>query len=151
MILLCTKFLGLFYPEAFRCRRWWVRCGGRHSGPAALNILHETNFIKQVAELGVIILMFNAGLETNITELRKAGKASFIIALIGVLVPLAGGFVVAYFFTAATCSRATPARSCRICSSASILTATSVSITVKRSRSWASWTPRGQRHSSARP
>ena len=42
--------------------------------------------------------MFCAGMETDIDELKKSGKASFVIALLGVLVPLAGGFAVAYFF-----------------------------------------------------
>lgn len=37
-------------------------------------------------------------METDIDELKKSGKASFVIALLGVLVPLAGGFAVAYFF-----------------------------------------------------
>ena len=46
----------------------------------------------QLAELGVIVLMFNAGLETDLGELKRSGKAAFVIALIGVLVPLAGGF-----------------------------------------------------------
>ena len=39
-----------------------------------------------------------AGLETDVHELKKAGVASFVIAMIGVLVPLAGGFIVAFFF-----------------------------------------------------
>lgn len=56
-------------------------------GPAMCGVLTETNFIKAVAELGVIVLMFCAGLETDIKELKASGKASFIIALCGVLVP----------------------------------------------------------------
>ena len=67
-------------------------------GPACLNILHETTFIHDAAEIGVVVLMFCAGMETDIDELKKSGKASFVIALLGVLVPLAGGFAVAYFF-----------------------------------------------------
>ncbi|NTV77621.1 MAG: cation:proton antiporter, partial [Clostridiales bacterium] len=71
--------------------------------------------------------------ETDVVELKKSGKASLIIAIIGVLVPLAGGYLVAAFFN-------TPNR---IVSDASstiflqnifigvILTATSVSITVE--------------------
>ena len=51
-----------------------------------------------MAELGVIVLMFCAGLETDIKELKASGKASFVIALCGVLVPLAGGFALAHFF-----------------------------------------------------
>ena len=61
--------------------------------------LKETNFIIQLAELGVILLMFSAGMETDLTELKKTGKASFIIAIFGVLIPLIGGFLVAYIFS----------------------------------------------------
>ena len=43
-------------------------------------------------------MMFCAGMGTDIQELKRSGKASFIIALIGVIVPLVGGFILAYFF-----------------------------------------------------
>ena len=81
----------------------------------------------------MIVLMFCAGMQTDIDELKKSGKASFVIALIGVIVPLLGGFVLAWFFN----------RPDRIVSDADcslflqnvfmgvILTATSVSITVE--------------------
>ena len=45
-------------------------------GPAALGILTETDFIQSLAEIGVIVLMFCAGLETDIDELKKSGKES---------------------------------------------------------------------------
>ncbi len=131
LILLCTKFLGLFTRRLQMPQVVGALLAGVILGPAALNILHETNFIKQVAELGVIILMFNAGLETNITELRKAGKASFIIALIGVLVPLAGGFVVAYFFNRGDLLQGNTSAFLQDMFIGVILTATSVSITVE--------------------
>ena len=67
-------------------------------GPAMLNVLQETDFITKLSEVGVIVLMFTAGLETDIQELKNTGKASFVIALIGVLVPLGGGFALAHFF-----------------------------------------------------
>jgi Kef-type K+ transport system membrane component KefB len=67
-------------------------------GPAVLNLVEETTNIKQTAELGVIALMFTAGLETNVVELKKAGKASFVIALMGVIIPFAGGFLIATLF-----------------------------------------------------
>ena len=67
-------------------------------GPACIGILHQTDFIYQVSEIGVIVLMFCAGLETDIDELKKSGKASFVIALLGVIVPLLGGFAVAAYF-----------------------------------------------------
>lgn len=43
-------------------------------GPACLGILEQTEFIKQTSEIGVIVLMFCAGLETDINELKKAEK-----------------------------------------------------------------------------
>ncbi len=131
LILLFTKLLGLFTRRLQMPQVVGALLAGVILGPAALNLLHETSFIKQVAELGVIILMFNAGLETNITELRKAGKASFIIALIGVLVPLAGGFGVAYFFNRGDLLTGNTSAFLQNLFIGVILTATSVSISVE--------------------
>jgi len=131
LILLCTKFLGLFTRRLQMPQVVGALLAGVILGPAVLNILHETDFIQQVAELGVIILMFNAGLETNIAELRKAGKASFVIALVGVLVPLAGGFGVAYFFNRGDLVQGDTSVFLQNMFIGVILTATSVSISVE--------------------
>lgn len=100
-------------------------------GPACLGILTETSFLKNTSELGVIILMFSAGLETNVAELKKSGKASFIIALIGVLVPIAGGFSVAYFFNTEAIAGPNANLFLQNIFIGIVLTATSVSITVE--------------------
>lgn len=131
LILLATKLLGLFTRRLQMPQVVGALLAGIILGPAALNLLHETEFIKQVAELGVIILMFNAGLETNITELRKAGKASFIIALIGVLVPLLGGFGIAYLFNRGDLVQGNTSVFLQNMFIGVILTATSVSISVE--------------------
>ena len=94
-------------------------------GPAMLGVLHETELLSQLAELGVIVLMFNAGLETDLTELKRSGKSAFVIALIGVLVPLAGGFALATAFNQG------PEAFLQNVFIGVILTATSVSITVE--------------------
>ncbi len=60
-------------------------------GPAVLGFLHETDFLKIVAQLGVIMLMFIAGLETDLVLMRKVGKAAFLTASAGVIAPLALG------------------------------------------------------------
>lgn len=60
-------------------------------GPCLLNIVQPTDFISKMAEIGVILIMFSAGLETNLQELKKSGFAAFLIASVGVLVPLIGG------------------------------------------------------------
>ena len=97
VILIFTKALGLLSRKVNMPQVVGSLLAGLLLGPAFLGIIKDTNFIKSVAEIGVIILMFSAGLETDINGLKKCGKAAFIIALCGVLVPLAGGFAVAYF------------------------------------------------------
>ena len=133
MILLSTKILGLLTRRIHMPQVVGALAAGLIMGPACLGILTENDFIKLTEELGVIVLMFCAGMQTDIDELKKSGKASFIIALIGVIVPLLGGFLLAWFFN----------RPDRIASDATcsvflqnmfmgvILTATSVSITVE--------------------
>lgn len=133
IILLCTKVLGLATRKVQMPQVVGALLAGLLLGPAVAGILTETNFIHEVAEIGVIVLMFCAGLETDIKELKASGKASFVIALCGVIIPLAGGFGLAYFFN----------RPDMIASDAEasiflqnifigiILTATSVSITVE--------------------
>ena len=98
LILLSTKVFGLVTKKFSMPQVVGALLAGLVLGPAMLNVLHETDFIKQVAELGVIVLMFTAGLETDLTELKKTGKASFIIALLGVLVPLVGGLGIASIY-----------------------------------------------------
>ncbi len=136
MILLSTKILGLLTRRIHMPQVVGALAAGLIMGPACLGILTENDFIKLTAELGVIVLMFCAGMQTDIDELKKSGKASFVIALIGVIVPLLGGFLLAWFFN----------RPDRIASDATcsvflqnmfmgvILTATSVSITVETLR-----------------
>ncbi|WP_368234669.1 cation:proton antiporter [Anaerotruncus rubiinfantis] len=125
LILVSTKLLGLLTKRFSMPQVVGALIAGLILGPAFLGILHETEFLDQVAEIGVIVLMFTAGLETDIRELKKSGKASFVIALCGVLVPLAGGFLLAHFFNAG------PDAFLQNLFIGVILTATSVSISVE--------------------
>jgi len=78
--------------------------------------------INQTANLGVILLMFLAGLETDWGQMRQTGKAACSAAFVGVLVPLLGGWGVARAFGMPP----VPALFVGV-----ILTATSVSITAQ--------------------
>ena len=60
-------------------------------GPAFLGLVQQTDFLSQMAEIGVIMLMFEAGLGTNLKELRRTGLKATLIACAGVFVPLALG------------------------------------------------------------
>lgn len=95
--------------------------------------LHETSFINHMAEIGVIVLMFCAGLETDINELKKCGLASFVIAVCGVIVPLIGGGAFTYWFLEEGWIKTAEGSSIfmQAVFIGVILTATSVSITVE--------------------
>lgn len=131
LILMSTKLLGLLTKKIQLPQVVGALLAGLILGPACLNILHETEFIVQLAELGVIVLMFTAGLETDISELKKTGKASFIIAILGMIVPLIGGFAIASVFNQGGISDASASILLQNIFIGIILTATSVSITVE--------------------
>ena len=109
-------------------------------GPACLNLssvflagAQSQSMIESLSEVGVIVLMFSAGLETDIQKLKKSGLASLVIALMGVVVPCLGGYLVAYFFTDGGGAAADLVMYRNIFIGV-ILTATSVSITVETLR-----------------
>lgn len=63
-------------------------------------ILTETSMegIGFIAKLGVILIMFSAGLETDIKQIKSVGAPAMVITLAGVAVPMGLGFVVACLF-----------------------------------------------------
>ena len=67
-------------------------------GPSLLGLVQYSDFLGQMAEIGVIILMFTAGLETRISELRKTGFKALLIACAGVFVPLVLGSLLYFGF-----------------------------------------------------
>lgn len=136
LILLSTKVLGLFSQRLQMPQVVGALTAGLLLGPAVLGVLHETEFLSITGELGVIMLMFTAGMETRIEDLKRCGRASFIIALAGVLIPLAAGFGIGAIFNRPDFIHSTGA--CPLFLQnvflGIILTATSVSITVETLR-----------------
>lgn len=59
----------------------------------------KTELINHLSELGVIFLMFIAGLETDVNELRASGKSAFTVAILGVVAPMILVSGAAYLFT----------------------------------------------------
>ncbi len=101
-------------------------------GPSILGLVNQTDFISQMAEIGVILLMFEAGLGTNLRDLVKTGPKAVLIACAGVFIPLLGGFLVYsgyYGFDAVGTDGFYEALFIGV-----IMTATSVSITVETLR-----------------
>ncbi len=65
-------------------------------GPSVLGLVTYTDFVKSLAELGAIILLFVVGLEFKIEDILKWKYA--LIALIGIIVPFIGGFFLSKLF-----------------------------------------------------
>lgn len=101
-------------------------------GPCLLGWVQPTDFILQMAEIGVILLMFSAGLETNLKEMIKTGPKALLIACAGVFVPLAGGTLL-YMCIYGFSEVGTP-EFFKAVFIGTIMTATSVGITVEALR-----------------
>ena len=73
-------------------------------GPSALGLidpikhLDVANMVLLLGEIGVILLLFQVGLEMDLGEMAKVGKPALLVALIGIMVPFAAGFGVACAF-----------------------------------------------------
>lgn len=91
IILIAAKMMGLV---ARKCRMPQVVgqiLAGLIIGPSVLGWVQQSDFLAALAEIGVVLLMFSAGLETDLKELIRTGPVAFLIACCGVLVPLVGG------------------------------------------------------------
>ena len=62
-------------------------------GPSVLNLLHATTFTVQVAELGVVFIMFTAGLEVDVEKLKAIGRSGVKVAVCSALVPFIMGTI----------------------------------------------------------
>ncbi len=132
IIVIVAKFFGLL---ARKCKAPQVVgeiIAGLVIGPCLLGWVQQSDFLTQMAEIGVILLMFSAGLETDLHELLKTGPVAFLIACAGVFVPLVGGtllYMGFYGFSPLGSDEFYTALFMGV-----IMTATSVSITVQALR-----------------
>lgn len=62
-------------------------------GPSVLGLITETETLKEFSQLGVILLMFIAGLETDVDEFKRTGKASTFVGVGGIVFPLLVGYL----------------------------------------------------------
>lgn len=132
IILVAAKLCGILARKVKAPQVVGEIVAGLLVGPCLLGWVAQSDFISQMAEIGVIILMFSAGLETDIKDLLKTGPVAFAIACMGVLVPLVGGtllYMVFYGFSPIGSDEFYKALF-----TGTILTATSVSITVQALR-----------------
>ena len=133
LILISTKVLGLLCKAVHLPEVVGALLAGVILGPSALGLMSMEGdtgtLLTYVAEMGVIFLMFSAGLDTDLKELKANIGASFVTALIGVIVPLIGGMIgYALYFGEDLSNYDQMLQSLFV---GVVLTATSVSITVE--------------------
>jgi Kef-type K+ transport system membrane component KefB len=66
-------------------------------GPSLLSWVQPAGMIQMLAEFGLILLLFEVGLETDVSRLLKTGAASIQVAAWGLVLPFALGFAVCYY------------------------------------------------------
>ncbi|MCR5798215.1 MAG: cation:proton antiporter [Eubacterium sp.] len=138
IILLSTKLCGLIIRKIGLPEVVGFLVAGVLLGPSVLHVMEISSasptgtFLEDTAELGVVFLMFSAGLDTNLDEMKKNMVASIVTAVIGVIVPLImGAMAYGLYFDQNFGSREDLMKSVFI---GVVLTATSVSITVQTLR-----------------
>lgn len=128
IILISAKLCGLLAGRLKAPQVVGEIIAGLLIGPCVLGLVQQTELISGMAEIGVVLLMFFAGLQTSLNDLLKTGWKALLIACAGVFVPLLGGYLLYscyYGFAPNGSSQFYSAVFTGV-----ILTATSVSITV---------------------
>lgn len=88
IILLSTKIFGLITQRVHLPQVVGAILAGVILGPSCFGILEQSDFLTKTSEIGVIMLMFIAGLDTDLKEIKKTGAAACFIAVLGVFVPI---------------------------------------------------------------
>ena len=83
-------------PTVLNVLGWSIFTGA--AGPETHGNADLGSIVRDLAEIGVILLMFVAGLETDVPEMRRVGKVAFWSAFGGVVLPLVGGALTASAF-----------------------------------------------------
>lgn len=107
IIILAAKIAGYFSFKLGQPSVLGELLVGILLGPSVLNLLHVPYFtdehlaetITHLAEFGVMLLMFIAGLDLHLSDLAKAGKVSALAGILGVVLPLAFGAGIGLLFS----------------------------------------------------
>lgn len=147
VILFATKLLGMGTRKLGLPQVVGMVIAGLLIGPAIFSQLPgsfngiiapteiEMDVLSTFSQIGVILILFSSGLETDLKDLKTSGFASTMIALLGVVVPLGLGALAASFFMGGVSEAfSNPEKLMNALFVGCILTATSVGITVETLR-----------------
>ena len=129
IIVIAAKFFGLVARKLRAPMVAGEIIAGLLIGPSLFGLVQSSDFLSGMAEIGVILLMFSAGLGTDIKQLEATGLKATLIACAGVFVPLiCGTLLYMSFYGFSPIGSESFYKAVFI---GTILTATSVSITVE--------------------
>ena len=126
MILIAAKIAGVLSVRIGMPSVFGELVIGIVLGPAVLGWVVPSESISVMAEIGVVLLMFMAGMETDMVAMRAVGKPAFLAAAGGVVLPLVGGTAAMLAFPELTWSQGVLI--------GAVLMATSVSISAQTLR-----------------
>lgn len=102
IILICTTLCDHLFTRSGLPGVLGQLIAGILIGPAVLNVVQPTTNLAEFAQIGVILLMFMAGIESNLSQLKKYFKPALAVAIAGVILPIVvmGGasFLFGYHF-----------------------------------------------------
>lgn len=93
IILFACKVLSIFMRHLKIPQVVGQIVAGLLVGGNLLGLVEKSEPLVFMAEIGVLMLMFSAGLETDLKEIKSTGVISLLVAAMGVVVPLGGGYL----------------------------------------------------------
>lgn len=122
LILIVSKIFGEFSNRLNQPEVLGEILAGIILGPSILKIITYSEILESFSEIGIIFVLFLAGMETDFEQLKRAGKSSILAAVVGIIFSFTGGYFLAIFFNF---------NSLEALFLGAILTPTSIGITVR--------------------
>lgn len=102
LVLFATKLAGNFAARLGQPSVLGKIIVGIILGPALLGWVHDTELLTVFSQIGVLLLMFLAGLETDLQEMNRNKKAAILVALGGIILPIILGYAGAQYYGMST-------------------------------------------------
>jgi Kef-type K+ transport system membrane component KefB len=99
LILLTTKAFSITMKKIHMPQVIGALIAGVLLGPGVFKLVEPSETISVIAEFGVILLLFSAGMETDFRQLKSMIKPSLLISILGIVLALGGGFALALLFS----------------------------------------------------
>jgi Kef-type K+ transport system membrane component KefB len=97
LILLTARILGELFARMGIPSVLGELSAGILLGVSGLGLIEVNDVLKVLAEIGILLLLFEIGLDTDIKRLKEAGPKSIVVALFGALFPFVVSSIVAYY------------------------------------------------------